>query len=113
AVSFSGIGRYDPRAGSTRLVGSLPTPLSDLAVATVGSIMYVVGGFTGSIFSDRIYAYRGGARASTAGRLPYGLRYAAVAALNGKLLIAGGRTTDGPSRAVLEFDPGSGAVTRI
>jgi outer membrane protein assembly factor BamB len=110
--SYAGIGAFDPTTGTTRVVTSLPTPLSDLAAATIGSTAYLVGGYTGAVFSDRIVAFSGG-RARTVGRLPVGLRYAAVAPLGGAVLIAGGRTTSGPSAAVYRFDPAGGRVTRI
>jgi N-acetylneuraminic acid mutarotase len=45
--------------------------------------------------------------------LPAGLRYAGVAALGGKIYVAGGVTTGGTSRAVFAIDPAAGTVTRI
>ena len=41
------------------------------------------------------------------------LRYAAVAPLSGSVIVAGGRTVSGPSRAVYRFSPASDRVTRI
>jgi outer membrane protein assembly factor BamB len=111
-TSASGIATFDPASRATHLVGALPTPLSDLAVATVSGITYAVGGYTGAQWSDHIYAVNGG-HVRSAGRLPVGLRYAAVAALSGNVIIAGGRTESGPSRAVYRFAPATGKVTRI
>jgi hypothetical protein len=111
-TSAAGIATFDPASRRTRLVATLPVPLSDLAVATVGSTTYVVGGYTGSQWSDRIYAMAGG-HVRSAGRLPQGLRYAAVAALSGSVIIAGGRTESGPSRAVYRFSPATGRVSLI
>ena len=59
-ASASGIATFDPASRATHLVGALPTPLSDLAVATVSGITYVVGGYTGAQWSDHIYAVNGG-----------------------------------------------------
>ena len=111
-ASASGIATFDPASRATHLVGALPTPLSDLAVATVSGISYAVGGYTGAQWSDHIYAVNGG-HVRSAGRLPEGLRYAAVAALSGNLIIAAGRAESGPSRAVYRFAPSTGKVTRI
>ena len=111
-ASASGIATFDPASRATHLVGALPTPLSDLAVATVSGISYAVGGYTGAQWSDHIYAVNGG-HVRGAGRLPEGLRYAAVAALSGNVIIAGGRAESGPSRAVYRFAPSTGRVTRI
>ena len=45
--------------------------------------------------------------------LPEGLRYAAVAAVDGTLVIAGGETAGGPSGSILAFDPSAGTVTAV
>ena len=110
--SYPGIGRFDPATGTTHVVTDLPTPLSDLAVATVGSKAYAVGGYTGSVFSRAIVAFDG-THARTVAHLPVGLRYTAVSALGGNVLIAGGRSTSGPSSAIYRFRPADGSVTRV
>ncbi len=111
-ASASGIATFDPASGKTRLVGALPTPLSDLATASVDKTTYVVGGYTGAQWSDHIYAMVG-SRVHAVGRLPVGLRYAAVSALSGSVIVAGGRTMSGPSRAIYRFSPSNGKVTQI
>ncbi len=111
-ASASGIATFEPANNRTRLIGALPTPLSDLAVATIGRTTYVVGGYTGTQWSDQIYAVVAG-RARAVGRLPAGLRYAAVSALSGSVIVAGGRTTSGPSRAIYRFSPATDKVTQI
>ena len=93
-------------------MGALPTPLSDLATAVVGRTTYVVGGYTGASWSNRILAVVGG-RAHTVGVLPVGLRYAAVASSGGSVIIAGGRTASGVSRAIFRFSPETGEVSRV
>src|SRR6476660_7941602 len=111
-ASVSGIATSNPASRATHLAGALPTPLSDLAVATVSGVTYVVGGYTGTQWSDHIYAVNG-RHVRSAGRLPQGLRYAAVAAVAGNVIIAGGRAESGPTRAVYRFTPSTGRVTRI
>ena len=71
-------------------VASLPTPTSDAAVAALAGTAYVVGGYDGQQALDTIVAWRPGDTRKVVARLPYGLRYAAVAATDGRLLIAGG-----------------------
>ena len=54
-----------------------------------------------------------GATPSVVGRLPAGLRYAGVAALGGRIYVAGGATTAGTSSAILSFDPSRRILRRI
>ncbi|MDX6548962.1 MAG: hypothetical protein QOG33_2512, partial [Gaiellales bacterium] len=110
--SYPGIASFTPGSGRTQLIAQLPTPLSDLAVASLGNSAYVVGGYTGSSWSDRIYAVTG-TRVRRAGRLPTPLRYAAVAAIGSDVLIAGGRTPHGVNAAIYRFTPATGRVTKI
>ena len=75
--------------------------------------MYLVGGYTGRQYATAILAFRPSNHAPVAARLPQGLRYAGVAALGGKVYVAGGLTTAGESRSVYVFDPRTRAVRRI
>jgi hypothetical protein len=111
--SYDHILRFDPASGDVSVVGHLPQPASDVAVTTLGGIAYIVGGYNGQRVLDTILAWRPGAAPVVAGRLPAGLRYAALAPAGSKLIIAGGSTEVGASRAILEFDPATGRVTQI
>jgi DNA-binding beta-propeller fold protein YncE len=106
--------RIDPGTGRTTAVGRLPTASSDLAAAAVNGTAYVIGGYTGTHWLNTILAWRPGSPARVVARLPVPLRYAAVAADNDELVIAGGSTPAGTaSRAVLAFDPRTNRVERI
>jgi N-acetylneuraminic acid mutarotase len=61
----------------------------------------------------RIVAWRPGGPARVVGALPSGLRYAAVAASEGRLLIAGGSRGEAASSTILRFDPAGGGVRAI
>ena len=111
--SYDHILRYDPASGNVTAAGTLPSPASDVAVAAIGDTAYVVGGFDGVHSLDTILAWRPGTAPRIVGRLPAGLRYAAVAAITGRLIIAGGTLPTGVSDAILRFDPLTGAVARI
>ena len=104
--------RYDPSSGSVTVVGTLPSAASDVAVATLGETAYISAATTASHSLDTILAShpRVGLRTSSA-HLREGLRYAAVAASGGRLLIAGGTTEGGASDAVLSFTPPTAAST--
>jgi DNA-binding beta-propeller fold protein YncE len=106
--------RVDPRTGLTRIVGQLPAPSSDQSAAAIGGTAYVVGGFTGTRWLNTIVAWRPSRAARVVARLPTPIRYAAVAASDGRLVIAGGSLPSGSaSAAVLGFRPGSGRVFRV
>jgi YVTN family beta-propeller protein len=106
------IQRVAPGAVST--VAHLPAPSSDQAAARLGRTAYIVGGFTGTHWLDTIVAWRPGSPARVVAHLPVALRYAAVAAAGGKVVIAGGSTPVGTaSSAVYAYTPGSTRVLRI
>jgi N-acetylneuraminic acid mutarotase len=111
-TSYRTIERLDPRTGATKTVAELPSPLSDVSVAVVSNTAYIVGGYTGSVFSDRILSFARG-RVRIAGHLPVGLRYTAVAASGGSLLIAGGLSTAGPTQNIYRFSPADARVRKI
>jgi YVTN family beta-propeller protein len=99
---------------SGRVVGQLPAPSSDQAAATIGGTAYVVGGFTGSRWLDTIVAWKPGGRALVVAHLPFPVRYAAVAAAGGKLVVAGGSLPSGAaSAAVLVYDPATKRLRRV
>ena len=71
-------------------VGTLPTGSSDSTAAALGGTIYVVGGYDGSIGLSTILAFTPPSQIRTVAKLPVSLRYAAVSAVGGKLMIAGG-----------------------
>ncbi|HEX6763333.1 MAG TPA: hypothetical protein VF094_11095 [Gaiellaceae bacterium] len=100
--------------GVPATVAHLPAPSSDQAGTAIGRTAYIVGGFTGTRWLDTIVAWRPGSPARVVGHLPTALRYAAVAAAGGRVVIAGGSTPAGTaSAAVLAFDPATGRTRRI
>jgi len=99
--------------GRPHLVQRLPRPLSDAGAAALGDAAYVAGGWDGSAPNTNIYREAPGRSPSVAGRLPIGVRYPAVAALAGKLVVAGGQTASGKTVSAIEsFDPRSGRTVR-
>jgi YVTN family beta-propeller protein len=104
----------DPRTGAVQAVGQLPAGSSDQSGAAIGHTAYIVGGYTGTRWLDTIVAWRPGGRARVVAHLPHTLRYAAVTAAGGRLVIAGGSLENGEaSDAVYAFLPGTHAVTRV
>ena len=100
--------------GRPRRVGTLPQALSDLVAAEIGGTAYVTGGWNGTATNRTIYAVTAAARVRRAGALPLGVRYPAAAALDGRLVVAGGETTSGaPTTEAWSFDPRTGAIARL
>jgi DNA-binding beta-propeller fold protein YncE len=106
--------RVAANGGGGVVVGRLPAPSSDQSASAIGGTVYVVGGYTGTQWLDTIVAFRPRSGARVVARLPFALRYAAVTAVDGRLVIAGGSREDGTASAVvLEFTPGRRIVQTI
>jgi N-acetylneuraminic acid mutarotase len=92
----------------------LPTPAVGVSAAAIGDTIYIVGGYTGTDTLDTILAWKPGSVPTVVGRLEQGLRYTAVAAVDGKLIIAGGLAVNGlPSKQVFMFNPAKKKVRRL
>jgi YVTN family beta-propeller protein len=106
--------RVDPASGRSSLVAHLPASSSDSSAAAIGGTAYIIGGYTGTAWLDTIVAWRPGSGAHVVARLPAALRYAAVTAVDGGIVIAGGSLENGTaSDAVLEYLPSTHRVVRL
>jgi YVTN family beta-propeller protein len=104
----------DPRTGAAQAAGHLPTGSSDQAAAAIGRTAYIVGGYTGGHWLDTIVAWRPGGAARVVARLPRALRYAAVASVGNRIVIAGGSLESGAaSDTVYEYVPSASHVVRL
>jgi len=93
--------------GTVTVAGDLPVGSSDQSAAVIGNTAYIVGGYTGSVWLNTIVAWRPGGAAHVVARLTLPVRYAAVTAVDGELVIAGGSLEDGTaSSAVIAYRPG-------
>ena len=94
----------------------MPRPRSELGAAALDGVIYVVGGFGGSPF-DPVVGGAGvdcfDARTGTwaiAADLPVGVHHPGVAALDGRIYVAGGYTDAGAATAALwAYDPAADA----
>ena len=108
-TEFDHILKVDPATASVATAGRLPSPSSDVAVTQVGATAYVVGGYNGTSFLNTVLAFTPGHGVRVVGHLPVGLRYAAVTpGPIGQILVIGGTTPTGTSRAVYIFNPATG-----
>jgi N-acetylneuraminic acid mutarotase len=103
--------QYSPAATTVTPAGSLPSGNYGLGAVTIGSTIYLVGGFDGHKTLDTILAWKPNGTATVVGTLPQALRYAAVATLGGEVVIAGGLDANSiATNAVYVFDPTSGKL---
>ena len=71
--------------------------MSDTTAVALGGTIYVIGGYTTTTPLRSVLAFRPGQPVREAAALPHPVRYAAAAAVGGRILVAGG--TPGPPRA--------------
>ena len=100
--------------GKPRQIGTLPQPLSDLEAVTISRRAYVIGGWNGSATNPYVYRVDEHGHVTTAGRLPLGLRYAAVAAIGSRIIVAGGELASGaPTANAYAFDSSTGRTAGL
>jgi hypothetical protein len=116
-----------PAAGTpATVVGQLPQPRSDLAVATVTSgsgahaatIAYLVGGYDGTTYLPGVLSTGNGTTFTTVASLPVPVRYAAVVADGGMVYAFGGETaspgsTTTATDAIQRIDPATHRATVV
>src|SRR5947199_239054 len=104
----------DPRHGAVQQVGRLPAASSDSSAAVIGRTAYIVGGYTGARWLDTIVAFTPGGHATVVAHLPHTLRYAAVTAVSGRVIVAGGSLEAGSaSDAVYAYTPATHRVALV
>lgn len=112
ASTVSTVQRLSPgRTAAT--VGRLPRPRSDLVSTVVGDTGYVLGGFDGVRSLPEVLSTHDGRRFAVVARLPVPVRYAAVAAVGGRLFVFGGEHDGVGTSIVQQVDPASGTARVI
>ena len=100
--------------GSSALDATLPQTRADAAAVTVGATVYLVGGYDGTSMDREVLATRDGHRYRPVASLRVGVRYPAVAALDGRIYVFGGSTLEGrPLGPVQVIDPGARTASVI
>jgi hypothetical protein len=82
--------QYD--AGRGTILGQLPRARADLVAIDVGSETLVIGGGTPTRLDPAVLATNDGVTFQTAATLLYGVRYPAIAAIDGEVIVVGGTT---------------------
>src|SRR5207237_892922 len=76
--------------GPATIVGHLPRPRADLGAVTIGSTVYLVGGYDGTNGTRDVLATTDGRAFRTVAVLPTAVRYPAVAAVDNTIYVFGG-----------------------
>lgn len=107
-------------AGATRatVVGRLPQPRSDASAVTIGRTAYVVGGYDGANADSQVLSTTDGQHFAVSASLQVPVRYAAVAAFEGRIYLFGGQAVGGLDNgalvdAVQMVDPSAGTAQVI
>lgn len=90
--------------------GALPAPRADLAAVPVGTQVIIVGGGAAGRADPRVLATTDGVHYRVVARLPIAVRYAAVAAFDGRVFVVGGTSAAGDVAAIQIVDPGAGTA---
>lgn len=100
-------------AGSSSVIGRLPVARADEAAVTVDNEMVVLGGALNSVLDRSVLATTDGVSFRTIATLAVGVRYAAVAALDGTVYLFGGAGSGGDVATVQAIDVATGTVQRL
>jgi N-acetylneuraminic acid mutarotase len=79
----------------------------------VNGTAYVVGGFTGQNALSTVVAWQPGIGAHIVASLPTAVRYPVVANVGDQVIIAGGTTSAGASKAIYDFNPSNSQVDGV
>ncbi len=94
------IQELDTRTGRARLIGHLPRPLSHASAVVLGGQVYILGGRTGGVPTDRILSFDPATAAvGVAGHLPMPVTNAAATTVKGVGYLIGGLAAGGSSLA--------------
>lgn len=109
STTYDDVQRLRP-GGTATIVAHLPQPRSDLVSTVAGGTGYVLGGYDGVRSLAAVLSTNDARRYSTVASLPVTVRYAAVAAVRGRLFVFGGEHNGVGTSAVQEIDPSSGTA---
>ena len=100
AASVATVQEFTPpasgRAAAT-VTGTLGAARSDATAVTMGGTAYVVGGYTGGGPDAQVLATSDGRHFRSVAALRVPVRYPAIAAFGGKILVFGGQAVTGPA----------------
>jgi hypothetical protein len=94
----------------SQVVGKLPQPRSDLAVATIGGRTYVLGGYDGKSDQADVLVTTDGVNYKVVTQLPTPVRYAGVAAVGTTIYLVGGEHNGAQTAQIQAVDVAAGTA---
>src|SRR5256714_2246428 len=94
----------------SQVIGKLPQPRSDLAVATIGDRTYVLGGYDGKSDQADVLVTTDGVTYKVVTQLPTPVRYAGVAAVGTTIYLVGGEHNGGQVSQIQAVDVATGTA---
>jgi hypothetical protein len=111
AHASSAILSFDPSTGRVSQIGSLPHPLTHASAASLGGVVYVIGGrgsLPGTQTSAILAIDPDSGRVRRAGALAQPLSDAGIATVGEGIVLAGGTSTTGTQSSIFELMPATG-----
>src|SRR3984893_16339082 len=94
----------------SQVIGKLPQPRSDLAVATIGDRTYVLGGYDGKSDQTDVLVTTDGVSYKVVTQLPTPVRYAGVAAVGTTIYLVGGEHNGAQVSQIQAVDVAAGTA---
>ena len=94
----------------SQVIGKLPQPRSDLAVATIGGRTYVLGGYDGKSDQADVLVTTDGVSYKVVTQLPTPVRYAGVAAVGTTIYLVGGEHNGAQVSQIQAVDVAAGTA---
>ncbi|HEY2569984.1 MAG TPA: kelch repeat-containing protein [Solirubrobacteraceae bacterium] len=100
--------------GTLSVVATLPVPLRLATATALDGLVYIIGGATNGVASATVYRFDPATKTvTTFTQLPHARESESAATLDGKIIVAGGKTTPTAvrTRAIYVLDPHTRAVS--
>ena len=108
----SAVQRIDASAVGS-VVGHLPAARADLSAVSIGGSAFVIAGGASGVLDRSVVATEDGAHFRVVATLLHGVRYAAVAAVGGRIYVIGGVGSAGDRSDIQRVDPATGKVDLV
>ena len=111
ATTIDTVQRYG--AGGAAVVGRLPQPRSDLVAASIGGVIYVLGGYDGTTDQAGVLSTTDGKTFKVVAQLPLPVRYAGVGVVGTTIYLVGGTHNGAQTTDIQAVNVAAGTATVV